>query len=213
PPARETLERVRSELAEMRLLCTVSDQGEQLTAHYTSAAPLPDLAGARLAVRTISDATWTGVDGEYLDHTARTTIAGLTGFLAVRLTLDGEQVEMAVSCEMHGAPEDRQDRLLAHLIASPARLVRYLLMLLTDEPEDRFDGATQALMTAAARAGNDLGTVPLLEVMLRTAVRNPERLGAVERLMDVVRRSDELRDDDLLTLWDNVRALTTAGTR
>ncbi|HLS32843.1 MAG TPA: hypothetical protein VK039_04570, partial [Brevibacterium sp.] len=132
------------------------------------------------------------------------SIAQLTAFLGVQLTLDDEQVEFALRCEVQGAPEDLEDRLLAQLIASPERLVRYLLMLLTDQQQDRFDPVLQAVGRAVARSANDLGAVPLLETMLRTASRNPERLRGVDRLMDVVRRSDDLRDDELLSLWDNI---------
>src|SRR5450756_1282432 len=102
----------------------------------------------------------------------------------------------------------REDRLLALLIADPDRLGRYLLMLLTDRPDDRFDGALREMQRAVARRDSySLSTVPLLELLLRTHVRYPERLAAVGRLLDVVRRSPEFRVDALLELWDSLTDL------
>jgi len=196
------LEEVRGDLARIAVVCTVTEVEGSFHAHYT--ASLPDLRGAQLQVRPISQRHWTEVTGSRLDLGVPGSIAQLTAFLGVQLTLDDEQVEFALRCEVQGAPEDLEDRLLAQLIASPERLVRYLLMLLTDQQQDRFDPVLQAVGRAVARSANDLGAVPLLETMLRTASRNPERLRGVDRLMDVVRRSDDLRDDELLSLWDNI---------
>jgi hypothetical protein len=169
---------------------------------------LPSLDGAVLSVRPLSEATWTVLTADHLDHTARAPLTGLSSLLGIRAAIGEESIELALSCAMIGLPADRDDRLLALLIANPGRLVRYLLMLLTDRPDDRFDGALREMQRTVSQRDSyslsavSLSTVPLLELLLRTQVRHPERLAAVSRLLDVVRRSPGLRDDALLGLWD-----------
>lgn len=207
--AKDALDAVRAALAHLVIACTVTgEEDDWFTVRYTSSDPLPALNGARLSVRPVSDARWSFVTDVHLGHTARVPLTGLTSLLGVRVELAGESIELVLACVMTGAPEDREDRLLARLIANPDRLVRYLFMLLTDGPGDRFDGALRELEQAIARReSHTLSTVPLLELLLRIHVRHPERLAAVGRLLDVVRRSPELRDDALLELWDSLTAL------
>lgn len=213
PPERsateDTLDAIRTALGHLPVTCTVTtDDDGWFTARYTSTDRLPPHEGAVLSVRPLSEATWSVVTADHLDHTARAPLTGLSSLLGVRVRIGDESIELALSCAMTGVPADREDRLLARLIADPDRLVRYLLMLLTDRPDDRFDGALREMQRAVARRDSySLSTVPLLELLLRTHVRYPERLAAVGRLLDVVRRSPELRDDALLELWDSLTEL------
>lgn len=202
------LEHVHARLGSIDLACTVTEEPSgRFHARYRS-GQLPDLEGATMRVRPLTDATWTEVTGDHLELDRTTDLAHLTGFLAVRLELAGKTDQRTLRCVLDGAPPDREERLLAHLIVDVDRLIRYLVMLLTNQPEDRFDGVTQAIRQATTQAGaGALDTVPLLELLLRTRARSPERLGAVARLMDVVRQTPELRDDRLLELWDAITAL------
>ena len=209
-----TLERVHARLGTLDVTCSVTEEPVgRFHAHYES-GPLPDLEGAALSVRPLTDATWAPISEGRLQLDRTTDLAHLTGFLAVRLELKGHTDQRTLRCVLDGVPPDREERLLAHLIVDVDRLVRYLVMLLTDRPEDRFDGVTQTIRAAVARAtSGGLDTVPLLELLLRTRARNPERLGTVGRLMDVVRRTPELRDDRLLDLWDAITTPPSEGAR
>ena len=213
PPERsaiaDALDAIRAELARLTVTCTVTaDEDGWFTARYMSDDPLPSHEGAVLSARPLSEANWTHLTADHLDHTARAPLAGLSSLLGIRVKIGDESIELALSCAMTGLPADRDDRLLALLIANPDRLVRYLLMLLTDRPDDRFDGALREMQRALGqRDSYSLSTVPLLELLLRTQVRHPERLVAVSRLLDVVRSSPELRDDALLELWDRLTDL------
>ncbi len=205
----DALDAIRTELARLTLTCAVSaDEDGWFTARYTSTDPLPSHEGAVLSVRPLGETNWTVVTADHLDHTTRTPLTGLSSLLGIRVEIGKDAIELALSCTMTGAPADRDDRLLALLIANPDRLVRYLLMLLTERPDDRFDGALREMERAVWRRDSySLGTVPLLELLLRTQVRFPERLAAVSRLLDVVRSSPELRDDALIELWDRLTDL------
>ncbi|RPF29012.1 phospholipase D family protein [Georgenia muralis] len=213
PPERSAvlvaLDAIRAELARLTVTCAVTaDEDGWFTVHYTSDDPLPSHEGAVLWVRPLSEANWTSPETDHLDHTARTPLAGLSSLLGVRVTVGDESIELVLPCAMTGLPADRDDRLLALLIANPDRLVRYLLMLLTDRPDDRFDGALREMQREVRqRDSYSLSTVPLLELLLRAQVRHPERLVAISRLLDVVRSSPELRDDALLELWDRLAEL------
>jgi hypothetical protein len=217
PPERSAvlvaLDAIRAELARLTVTCAVTaDEDGWFTVHYTSDDPLPSHEGAVLWVRPLSEANWTSLETDHLDHTARTPLAGLSSLLGVRVRVGDESIELALPCAMTGLPADRDDRLLALLIANPDRLVRYLLMLLTDRPDDRFDGALREMQRdVAQRDSYSLSTVPLLELLLRAQVRHPERLVAVSRLLDVVRSSPELRDEALLELWDRLTDLPNLG--
>lgn len=212
-PTEELLKEIRTGLGQLEVVCTIIEGAPgQYRATYRSTTPLPDLHGARLRARPLTDAMWSPVTDPHIALERATGLPGLTALLGLQVELDGQTEQMTLLCALIGAPDDREDRLVAHLITNADRLIRYLLMLLTDQPEDRFDGVAQAIERAAARAsGPDLDTIPLLELLLRTRARNPERLLSVGRLMDVVRRSPDLRNDDLLALWDAISNLPTEG--
>lgn len=207
--AERAVDELRCALAQLQIRCEVTADGDGMfDARYRSAQPLPDPGDAVVRVRPVDGPEWTPVRSD-LDLTVRTPLSGLTALLAVQVELGDAVAELVLLAALVGAPEDREDRLLAHLIANPDRLVRYLVMLLADHAEDRFDGTAQALGRSLSRSGGDLSTIPLLELLLRAHARDPRRLDAVGRLMKVVRRSDELRDDALIALWDSVRELTS----
>ena len=86
--------------------------------------------------------------------------------------MNGAETQFTLVATMSGVPEDRDTHVLAALLANPARLVRYLLLLLFDPAEDRFDGlAQQALERSKQLPRTSLSTVPLMEVMARALTR------------------------------------------
>ncbi|MBZ2195417.1 hypothetical protein [Occultella gossypii] len=211
-PAEEALRHLQDAIAKVRVTATVDPESDGwYSVTYAATEPFPPLGAATLEVRPVTVPEWSTISGTDLTLTSRTGLTGLTSFLAVRIGLDGEVSEFVLACDLVNAPDDREDRLLAHLISNPARLVRYLLMLLADQAHDKFDGIAQELERASrAQQRTDLETLPLLEMMLRAAVRYPERLQAVGRLMDVVRNHPELSDESLVDLWDAISVLVPA---
>ncbi len=204
----DLLRRAQQALGRLRVTANVTITDDDLFGiEFVAAEPIPDLGGAVLEVRPITLKQWRTV-GANLQERFSVSLAQLTRFLGVRLSLpDTAPVGFVIACDLRGAPVDRSDRLLAHLIADTERLVRYLLMLLTDTPEDRFSSDTQQLFDGLHRTGNDLTTFPLLEMMLRALIGSPDRLRSVGRLMEVVREHSSLADSSLLELWDAVADL------
>lgn len=199
------LRSVQSAVAALRFRATVAASDDDVfSVEYSSDDPLPPLSDATLEVRPISQETWHSID-ERVKFSVRVTLPQITRFLGVRLSLPGTTpITFAIPCLLIGAPENRSDQLLAHLIADPERLIRYLLMLLTDTPEDRFSSDVQGMFAIFQGASGDLTIFPLLELMLRAITHSPERIDSVGRLMAVVRENPTLADPDLIELWDSI---------
>ena len=118
----------------------------------------------------------------------------LTSFLV--FTVSGRrgaqagEVAFVVNADLVGAPANRREQLLRHLLRDRAGVLRFLLLLLADLSDDPL------LATAAAAregAGADARSAPspaLLEMLLRALDRDEGRLDAVERLLRDLRETD-----------------------
>jgi hypothetical protein len=221
PPVEETdvqavqhlLEQLRAEIAQIPIEGVVkTSSNDRFEIEYRANMPLPDLRGAKLSVRPISIKTWTPVSNRSLSATFSLGVLGLTAFLGVRLELQGEETQFAVVATMSGVPEDRESHVLSALLADPARLVRFLLMLLFDSADDRFNGhAQQALERSKHLAREALSTVPLMEVMARALTRQPARLIEIDRLLQDLGSGSALIDENLTALWESVRSAGGLG--
>lgn len=136
----------------------------------------------------------------------------ITSFFAFEITASSAAGELSrrfvINAELAGVPSDRRERLLYSLLQNQAEVLRYLLLLLSDDPLDLLGGE---------EGGNgpgwfgSLGTgglaFGLLEPLLRTLARNPEKLDRVARLVSDLRSSEKGRDllpEGFDELWDAV---------
>jgi len=152
-------------------------------------------------------AAWSAV-GERgdLDHRLVVDEAGISGFLAVRITEGAASATMLLSATLVGVPEGREERIIAALLADPTRLIRYLMMLLLDRPEDRFDGSAQDAVDRSRHATSaTLQTIPLLEVMARALLGPRSKLAEVDRLLHELEVGSDLVDSNLHDLWNSMR--------
>jgi hypothetical protein len=111
-----------------------------------------------------------------------------------------------VNAILDNVPEDRHSKLLAAMLRDPDRLLRYLLMLLSDD-SDQFlgspGGGTQAWVGRWGGGGWD--EVPLLELLVRAAGRNPERLDHINALLtDLGDSRAETVPPGFDSIWDPV---------
>ena len=130
------------------------------------------------------------------------TPEAVTAFIAVTLRVeaggaDGEalgETAFVVNAELVGAPADRKERVLATLLADPARFIEYLLLLL-GQTDDAFgmDGGSGIWRGAQAALAGGGDAPPLLEVLLRAASRAPDSLEHVAALVDGLRQTPEGR--------------------
>ena len=134
----------------------------------------------------------------------------LTAFLVVRLRDAEGETEFVMPATVAGMPEDRSGRLLRSLLGTAARLLAYLLLLLSDYDSDL--GSVQEALDRAQHPDFDprqaIG-LPLLEAMLDAAHRDPRRLEHVRRTVDELRGSSagaELFPEAFDDVWSAVWA-------
>jgi hypothetical protein len=138
----------------------------------------------------------------------------LTSFVAFRVVHEDEKIgdldEFVVNLPLHGAPSDRGERILQSLLKDKGSVMRFLLLLLSDE-ELRVMDITQ-LADGESRTTKPFGrsaTESLLESFLRALVRNPSSLAQVEKVIADLRKTPEGRavlPDGLDEIWQPIWA-------
>jgi hypothetical protein len=121
----------------------------------------------------------------------------LTAFLAVMITAgrgqDSAELRFVLKLPLLGAPEDRFDNLLHHVLSNPANVIRYLLFLI------HHDGAQSGRITDIFMPGRDPAkhrgangaSIPLFEELSRALATQPELLDSVQSLVDDLRKTTE----------------------
>lgn len=114
-------------------------------------------------------------------------LESLTSFLVIEVRGEnkgGKHVlQFVVNATIVGAPANRKDRILQHMLHDRRALLRFLLILLadvSDDPVAAAAGQSEAWL-ATSRAGGP--SEALLEPLLRTLARNPARLNAISSLL------------------------------
>lgn len=213
-PVQEHLSDLKRVLGGIAVECHVTSlENGSYDLHYVSSLPLPAAGEARIDVRPLTVASWSFAAPEQaLDFSVTVDEAGITGFLALRLREGAQESTMLLSVPLIGAPEGREQRLMARLLADPARLIQFLMMLLLDGTHDRFDAAARDALDASSRASRGtLHTVPLLEVMARSLLGPRARLAEVDRLLWELESTSDLVDEDLRALWSSMRRAAGLG--
>lgn len=132
----------------------------------------------------------------------------LTAFLAIEVDDGTKATRFVVPASLEGLPEDREGRLLRHLIGTTSRLLAYFLMLLSDDSMDRYE-----LMQFLRRLNNSdtrdrtVAGLPMLETMLAAIRKDSARLGHVRSLVDDLRASEAgraLLPEGFETVWDAI---------
>ena len=202
--ARARLEAARDALvdAALRVICIAGDDLWTLTIDGSVALPAADVEVAAWPVSVAEDQVcrlpeplrW------------RLPVARLTAFVAFRLSVPVrgvDDIRMTLRLPAEGMPEDRIHQILRTLLDSPEKFLRFLRALL---------GGLDAVLGWAKDAGEGNGKgdwevgggETLLDDLVRTASRDPERLEPVRRLIDDLRKTDEGRrivPDELFAIW------------
>ena len=136
----------------------------------------------------------------------------LTAFAAFVVSSDSPGAEpqrIARKLPIGGVPEERAARVLRSLIDSPERLLAFLRALLGGLEELGHAGDLDEVGTGAWKWEAGFAAETLLEDMLRSASRDPDRLVAVRKLIGDLRRAPNGRDivpDRLHDVWQAVDA-------
>lgn len=205
------LDRVRNALVSVELTANVSPRpdGRFDVRYWQEAHPGKALGaeGVRISLRPITMSGWTdSACDPPLDVTFPVAEMAITAFLGVRLQLGSDEQTFLLVGQLVGLPEGRDDRTIAALLGSPERLIRYLMLLLVDPTQDRFDGGVRkALEREQGHTSTSLSTVPLMEVMAKALLGDGSRLAKVDRLIAAVSEQPGLVDPQLTELWAAIR--------
>jgi hypothetical protein len=128
----------------------------------------------------------------------RCSFQALTSFFAFEITATiGQRIErcdFVVRVALEGAPEDRSARVIHSLLDDPAKVMRFLRLLLSLDAFEALDlldpESTDGTGSSPGTAGTD-DTVPLFESLVRTLDRDPDRLLEVERLVRELRATED----------------------
>lgn len=143
-------------------------------------------------------------------------VESLTSFFAFHVTASAEgrrgEARFTINVPLHGAPANRRDRILASMLSDRESLLRFLLLLLADatsaDAGDELHGLLASVAGGRAPGSRD-GDTPLLEALMRTLARDPDRLDHVARLLksleavtDGRRRLPDGFDDIWTPIWE-----------
>lgn len=176
-----------------RLALLASGERQQVAGVEVRAWPLtlPEGSWARSVEESGAElAAWTGI-----------SLAALTPFIAFEARArDGDREatgRFVLNVPLHGAPDDRLDRLLEGQIGSSAEFLRLLRLMLADDLSEEVaaeegagppDLATDpaSLVTTATRGEIES---PVLESLLKTLDRDPDRLDQIAALVERLQRT------------------------
>jgi len=136
-------------------------------------------------------------------------VATVTGFVAFELTAakQGRKVSIAFVLNMpvHGLPDDRDKQILESIISDRNRFLRYLFFLLA-EGSDALSMANLFIKGSTGTAEGMPGMIglPLLEELVRTSSRAPEKIRRIARLIRDLTQSEKgqaLLPEGFLDLW------------
>jgi hypothetical protein len=141
------------------------------------------------------------------------SVEGLTAFFAFEvLSQDGRlRHRFVLRIPLEGAPENRRERVLRHLLSDPERVLRFLLLLLTDSGASEFSQWATAAPTHDGKGGaiHSLFESTLFESLLRALDRDPERIDQVAQLIEDLSQTPEGRqllpprvDEILRPVWE-----------
>lgn len=115
------------------------------------------------------------------------SLEGLTSFLVLeahgRAGSRALSTSFIVNARLIGEPPNRRERLLQSMLKNKRDVVRYLLLLLAELGDEAGLGTMSIGGGAANTSAAEVDTEALLEPLLRTFARAPDRLSAVAQLV------------------------------
>lgn len=146
----------------------------------------------------------------------RLSFQALTSFFAfrVRVWQGQRQAEsvFVVNAPLEGAPEHRQARILQAMLDDPAKVMRFLRMLLALDPMDGvdelLDGEGQGAEEGATSWGSSGSDKPILESLLHALDREPARIDDFDRVVRELRSAPggaALLPAELDQIWVPIR--------
>ena len=145
------------------------------------------------------------IDARFGPHALQSVSSFVSFEVSARVGDAERQEAFVLNLPLVGAPSDRKERLLRELLSDSRTLIRFLLMLLSDDPERLLSELRQMSTTPEVTPGAPSHDgLPLLEHMLASLHRCPEKLDQVHRLIEDLRKTPEGRSilpPELEAVW------------
>lgn len=218
--AEKLIDEVRLAITSLPLVVRVSlaaesDGGSILTT-VESTTPLPVWEGITVRCRPV---LFPAPDAKTIEpgqpvsacfgpHAPESVSAFVVFVIVAEVNNSERSAQFVVNLPLVGAPSDRKEHLLRDLLKDSRTLLRFLMLLLSDDPEQLFEELChlgQGQAADSARASDDL--LPLLEHLLRTLHRTPEKLEQVHTIIEDLKKTAEGRSILLLELesiWEPI---------
>jgi hypothetical protein len=202
-----SLELVRSSIAHARWVATVTaipnDKRFSLTLDGSGLGPPPasGILGVACRPAMLGEGSSRPVpDGKTVKiDFGPISFEAITSFFAFSATARSgsrsAECKFVLNVELVGAPSDRRERVLQSLLKDKEQVLRFLLLLLTDQRQDLFgEAAAGAIDDEALKNGRMTATFEsLLEPLLRALDRDPSKLDHVAGVLLDLGSSDEGR--------------------
>jgi len=211
------VEEVRCELGARKLVArlTTVDSLYSIDLELDRSVSLPN--GVHVTCRPITQQEATAMPVKLNTGTIATfesiSFEGITSFYAfdVSVTENKKTVRVAfvMNATLEGAPSDRQERILTSLLSDKGKLIRFILLLLTEGGADRSSIllALQKSLSGRGDVNTSAMRFPLFEALVRTLDRNPKKLDQISRLIQDLKRTPEGREvlpDGFEEIWEPI---------
>lgn len=139
---------------------------------------------------------------------ATVTVTGLIAF-ELRTFRSNFNLRFVLNLRVVGLPSDRESAMLRIIVKNSKDFLRYLLFLLGDQHGDPELFLPQENGGGSSRSSSWSGGLPLLEELVRTYSRDPERLSTVDRAVRTLitdPASQHIVPPEFLALWSIFRS-------
>ncbi len=209
--AEESVERARSRIAEVALSIECSPGSKDGLWALVLIGEIPSLEGVVSAtawpITVTRDFAVDILNGDAhggigLGELSASSITGLIAF-ELRTNHPDVTARFVLNIPVAGLPQERNSAILQTVISNQEGFLRYLLLLLGDDRVSGLDpgsGSGFAKWLARLADGED---IPLLEDLIRTYSRHPERLAEISGLVRDLSQGSQnaIIPEDFLNLW------------
>jgi hypothetical protein len=199
----KAVEDLRSMIAALPLRLEITPEGKLYRLTLRTRAPPPAKINATAVAWPITLAESAALPLKPLFSGEEVAFEGLssqalTAFLAVMVTAgrgqDSAELRFVLKLSLVGAPHDRFENLLHHVLSDPTNVLRYLLFLI--HHDGLYSGPITDIFapahdSAQRRGANGAGSIPLFEELSRALATQPELLDGVQTLVDDLRKTEE----------------------
>jgi hypothetical protein len=148
------------------------------------------------------------------------TLLALTKFYAFKVSAHIEGKEAALrfvlTLPVEGMPDERNNGILQHIIGNSEKFIRYLLFLLSENPEQLI--VERIIQNSGdANRGENRGIfteIPLLEELVRAYSRHPEKIDRIDSLIADLQSSidrDKILPEGFDRVWNAFKEAISRG--